>query len=115
MTSEEKDEREYKKKLLSITKEHENARDLERVPRYHIPKDMKKGEKGEYVEVDEREKLPNSKQKKWEAEQLHSALYELLLDDEIEFVQVLRMEESKDADKKTKVSEFEQKNNDQGD
>ena len=122
LTSKEKDERKHKKKLLSIAKEHENARELERVQRYHMPKDMKKGEKGEYVEVDEREKLPNSEQKKWEAEQLHSALYkfgsrsdakaeeyELLLDDEIEFVQVLRMEGSKDADKKPEVSEFEKK------
>lgn len=122
ITRKEKEEREYKKRLLDIAKEHEQARELERVQRYHMPKDMKKGEKDEYVEVDEREKLPNSEQKKWEAEQLQSALfkfgsrgdakaneYDLLLEDEIEFVQVLRMDGSKDMDKKPEVSEAEKK------
>ena len=121
LTRKEKEDREYKKRLLDIAKKHEQARELERVQRYHMPKDMKKGEKGEYVEVDEREKLPNSEQKKWEAEQLQAALfkfgsrdvkgeeYELLLDDEIEFVQVLRMDGSKDMDKKPEVSEAEKK------
>lgn len=121
LTRKEKEEREYRKRLLDIAKEHEQARELERVQRYHMPKDMKKGEKGEYVEVDEREKLPNSEQKKWEAEQLQSALfkfgsrdakadeYELLLEDEIEFVQVLRMDGSKDMEKKPEVSEAEKK------
>ena len=121
LTRKEKEEREYKKRLLDIAKKHEQARELERVQRYHMPRDMKKGEKGEYVEVDEREKLPNSEQKKWEAEQLASALfkfgsreakgneYDLLLEDEIEFVQVLRMDGSKDMDKKPEVTEAERK------
>lgn len=121
LTRKEKEEREHRKRLLDIAKQHEQARDLERVQRYHMPKDMKKGEKGDYVEVDEREKLPNSEQKKWEAEQLQSALYkfgsrdnkadeyELLLEDEIEFVQVLKMEGSKDMEKKPEVSEAEKK------
>jgi pre-mRNA-splicing factor ATP-dependent RNA helicase DHX16 len=121
LTKKEKEDRALKKHLLDIAKKHEQARELERVQRYHMPKDMKKGEKDEYVEVDEREKLPNSEQKKWEAEQLQSALYkfgskdakadeyELLLDDEIEFVQVLRMDGSKDMEKKPEVSEAEKK------
>lgn len=121
LTRKEKEEREYRKRLLDIAKEHEQARELEKVQRYHMPKDMKKGEKGDYVEVDEREKLPNSEQKKWEAEQLSSALfkfgsrdakaneYDLLLEDEIEFVQVLRMDGSKDMDKKPEVTESERK------
>lgn len=124
LTEKELRDREHKKRLLAIAKEHDKARDLERVQRYHMPRDMKKGEKGDYVEVDEREKLPNSEQKKWEAEQLSSALfkfgarnakpsdaneYELLLEDEIEFVQVLRMDGSKDKDKKPEVTETERK------
>ncbi|CRK93483.1 CLUMA_CG007019, isoform A [Clunio marinus] len=121
LTKREKEEREHKKRLLSIAKQHEEARELERVQRYHMPKDMKTGEKGEYVEVDEREKQPNSEQKKWEAEQLQSALfkfgsrdvkpdeYDLLLEDEIEFVQVLRMDGSKDIDRKPEVTESEKK------
>lgn len=62
-----------------------------------------------YVEVDEREKVPHYEQRKWEEEQMSSAVfrfgardkaeknrdkgqeYELVLDDEIEFIQALRM------------------------
>lgn len=62
-----------------------------------------------YVEVDEREKVPHYEQQKWEEEQMSSAVfrfgardkaeknrergqeYELVLDDEIEFIQALRM------------------------
>lgn len=74
----------------------------------------------EYYEVDEREKQPNSEQKKWEAEQLASALfkfgakdakneeYELLLEDQIEFIQALTLEGTK-ADKKPEISETERK------
>lgn len=61
-----------------------------------------------YVEVDERERAPHYEQRKWEEEQMSSAVfrfgardkdkagenkqeYELVLDDEIEFIQALRM------------------------
>lgn len=121
LTKREKEEREYKKQLLTIAKEHEKARELERIQRYRMPQDMKKGEKEEYVEVDEREKLPNFEQKKWEQEQLASAMfqfgakdakakeeYELLLDDQIDFIQALTMEGSKEKkDKKPEISEAE--------
>lgn len=61
------------------------------------------------MEVDEREKVPHYEQQKWEEEQMSSAVfrfgardkaeknrergqeYELVLDDEIEFIQALRM------------------------
>lgn len=118
LTKKEKEDREYRRRLLDIAKQHEQARELERVQRYRMPK---MGEKSDYIEVDEREKLPNSEQKKWEAEQLQSALfkfgsrdakaneYDLLLEDEIEFVQVLRMDGSKDMEKKPEVTEAEKK------
>lgn len=65
-----------------------------------------------YVEVDEREKAPHYEQRKWEEEQMSSAVfrfgardkdktneknreYDLVLDDEIEFIQALRMPGSK--------------------
>lgn len=73
LTEREKKDREYKKQLLQIAKEHEKARELERVQRYRMPD--KSGDKNEYVEVDERELQPNSEQKKWEAEQLASAVF----------------------------------------
>ncbi|XP_055546808.1 pre-mRNA-splicing factor ATP-dependent RNA helicase DHX16 [Wyeomyia smithii] len=124
ITAREREDREYKKNLLQIAKEHEKARELERIQRYHMPKDIKKGEKEEYVEVDEREKMPNSEQKKWEAEQLASAVYkfgskdakarqqeeyELLLDDQIDFVQALRLDGTKSKDDKPRVTEAERK------
>ncbi|XP_075150239.1 DEAH-box helicase 16 lethal (2) 37Cb [Haematobia irritans] len=123
LTQKEKQEREYKKQLLTIAKEHEKARELERIQRYHMPRDLKKGEKEEYVEVDENEKAPHSEQKKWEAEQLASARfqfgakdaraqeeYELLLDDQIDFIQALTLDGSKEkASKEPELSEAERK------
>lgn len=90
-----------------------------------MPQDMRKGEKEDYFEVDEREKLPNSEQKKWEAEQLASATYkfgakdaaqrhqeeyELLLDDQIEFIQAMTMDETKkDKKREPELSKQEKK------
>lgn len=52
MTAKEREERDYKKQLLQIAKEHEKARELERIQRYHIPQNLKKGEKGKiFVEL----------------------------------------------------------------
>lgn len=76
----------------------------------------------EYYEVDEREKQPNSEQKKWEAEQLASATYkfgakdaakqqddeyELLLEDQIEFIQAITLDGTK-KDKKEEEAVTEQ-------
>lgn len=81
----------------------------------------------DYYEVDEHEKQPNPEQKKWESERLASAMYklgakdadskqkqqeeyELLLDDQIEFIQALTMDESKKKVKdEPKISEHEKK------
>lgn len=110
--------------MLQIAKEHERARELERVQRYHMP-DTKKGEKEEYYEVDEYEKVPNAEQKKWESEKLASAMYklgakdasqkqqeeyELLLEDQIEFIQAMTIDDPKKKDKsEPKISEHEKK------
>lgn len=105
MTSREKTERARKKELLRLAQEHERARELERVQRYHMPRDLGKGSTADYVEVDDLEKMPQSEQKKWEKEQMASAVfkfgakdssskrdeYELLLEDQIDFIQVLQM------------------------
>lgn len=81
----------------------------------------------DYYEVDEREKLPNSEQKKWESERLASAMYkfgskdanekqkqqeeyDLLLEDQIEFIQAMTMDETKKKEKdEPSVSEQEKK------
>lgn len=65
------------------------------------------------MEIDEFEKLPNSEQFKWETEQLASARfqfgakdakakeeYELLMEDQIEFIQALTLEGIKSAGSK---------------
>ncbi|XP_030376802.1 pre-mRNA-splicing factor ATP-dependent RNA helicase DHX16 [Scaptodrosophila lebanonensis] len=123
LTKREREERKYKKQLLNIAKEHEKARELERIQRYHMPQDMKKGERSEYVEVDEFEKQPNSEQKKWEAEQLASARfqfgakdakaeeeYELLLDDQIDFIQALTLDGNREkSSKQPELTEKERK------
>lgn len=147
LTEREKRDRDYKKQLLQIAKDHEKARELERVQRYRMPENMKKGEKGEilviftfyelnecllmlslisedYYEVDEREKHPNSEQKKWEAEQLASAMfkfgakdakrqqdddYELILEDQIEFIQHITLDGTKKKDDDKKVTEQQKK------
>lgn len=64
----------------------------------------------DYHEVDEREKLPNSEQKKWESDKFASATYrfgakdskekhqeeyDLLLEDQIDFIQALTMDDDK--------------------
>lgn len=125
LTDREKKEREHKKQLLQIAREHEKARELGRVQRYRMPQDMKKGEKEDYYEVDERENKPNSEQLKWESEQLASAVYkfgakdasrkqqeeyDLLLEDQIEFIQAMTMDDAKkDKKREPRVSEQERK------
>uniref|UniRef100_A0A8D8X4B0 RNA helicase n=2 Tax=Cacopsylla melanoneura TaxID=428564 RepID=A0A8D8X4B0_9HEMI len=102
LTERERREREHKKKLLELAKEHDKARELEKVQRYYMPKGTKGPEK--YEEVDEKEKVPHYEQRKWEDEQMSSAIfrvgakdrehqeqYELLLDNQIDFIQALSL------------------------
>lgn len=75
---------------------------------------------GEYIEVDENEKLPHSEQRKWEQEQIKSAFfkfgakdakaqdeYELLLDEQIDFIQALQLEGNKEKEEEEKISEYQ--------
>ncbi|XP_017771064.1 PREDICTED: putative pre-mRNA-splicing factor ATP-dependent RNA helicase DHX16 [Nicrophorus vespilloides] len=121
LTERERKERQHKKELLKLAQEHEKARELERVQRYHMPSDA--GKSSEYVEVDELENMPQSEQKKWEKEQMASAVYsfgakekakrdeyELLLANQIDFIQALKLPGSKDKeDKKPELTESERK------
>jgi len=106
LTAREKKDREYKKNILRLAKEHDRAREIETVQRYRMP-DERRGKDQDFVyaEVDEREKLPNSEQRKWEEEQMSFARYkvgskdassrskekkyDIILDSEIEFVQAM--------------------------
>ncbi|KAF4521841.1 hypothetical protein B566_EDAN003715 [Ephemera danica] len=130
LTEREKREREHKKKLLQLAKEHDRARELENVQRYHMPQDSKKGAEEKYVEIDEREKVPHSEQRKWEEEQMSSAQfrfgakdaakaakkdtkeeeeYAMILEDEIEFIQALQMPGNKEKKGEAEPSEQEKK------
>lgn len=108
LTERERKDREYKKKILSLAKEHDKARELELVQRYHMPDDKRdKAMPDRYVEIDEREKQPHSEQRVWEDARMATAQwnfgardakqrlqekgkvhdYDLLLDDTIDFIQ----------------------------
>lgn len=103
MTEREKKERQHKKELLQLAQEHEKARELEMVQRYHMPRDLGKGATSSYVEVDDLEKVPQPEQKKWEKEQMASAVfsfgaknkvkqeeYDLVIEDQIEFIKAFQ-------------------------
>lgn len=108
LTEREKTDREYKKKVLTLAKEHGKARELERIQRYRMPKESKEIDK--YEEVDEKERIPYYEQKKWEEEQMSSAVfrfgarkkkesekeYSLIIDNQIEFVQVFNLPGTED-------------------
>jgi pre-mRNA-splicing factor ATP-dependent RNA helicase DHX16 len=108
LTERERKDREYKKNILSLAKEHDKARELELVQRYHMPDDKReKAMPDRYVEIDDREKQPHSEQKVWEDARMATAQwnfgardakqrlqekgkvhdYDLLLDDTIDFIQ----------------------------
>lgn len=107
LTRAEKEEYEYKKKVLNLAKQYEQTRSTENEQRYHIP-DAKKRDalRDKYVEVDVKEQGPNAEQRKWEEEHLRTAKmrfgaqdakskqpeYEYLLEeDKIDFVMALTM------------------------
>lgn len=103
LSKKERSELEFKKKVLTIAKEHEKTKDIIESKRYHIPKEDSKPENETYIEVDESEHVPNSEQKKWEEERLNVAKlsfgaknkgsqskdYDLIIGAEIDFVQAL--------------------------
>ena len=109
LTEREKADRKYKKTVVKLAKDHKNLKEMENVKRYKMPEDRKKGELDSYVEVDDKEKVPNYEARKWEDEHLQKATYnfgakdakkkhaekekkyDLILDDEVEFVQALKL------------------------
>ena len=127
LTEREKRELKYKKRILDLAEKHDRASEVEKVQRYHMPQDRKDArETDTFVEADERERAPNYEQKRWEEEHLHAALlkfgakdakarkakkekaYDYILDDEIQFVQALKMPGSKDTSE-PEITEHEKK------
>ena len=112
LTDYERARMEQKKRTLEIAKQYKEADQLEKVDRYYIPSEDKvdRTRRDKYAE-DIKEKGANFEQKKWEEEQVGAALmkfgssrsseksskdqkeksYELLVEDEIEFVMSLQI------------------------
>lgn len=130
VTERERIDLEHKKKILALAKEHDKARELELVQRYHMPDEKRdKVMPDRYVEVDEREKQPHSEQRVWEDARMSTAQwnfgakdakqrllekgklddYELLLDDTIDFVQTNQLAGTKGIEEQSDVSETQKK------
>ena len=125
LTARERREKDYKRTILDLAKKHEKQSEIEKVQRYHMP-DKDRKDWG-YVEADEKEKAPNYEQKRWEEEHLQSATLKFgakdakkkhaekekqyeLLEDEIDFIQALKMPGSADdQDEKAQMTEYERK------
>ncbi|XP_060073522.1 pre-mRNA-splicing factor ATP-dependent RNA helicase DHX16-like [Ylistrum balloti] len=128
LTEREKRDLKYKKKVLEIAKDHRKAGDIEKVSRYHMPKEDDKP--SEHYEEEIHEKGINSEQQRWEEDHLGAAImkfgardakqrakekhktkdYDFIMDEEIEFVQALQMPGSKKSkDKEPEMSEAERK------
>lgn len=58
--------------MLQLAKEHEKARELERLQRYYMP--LEKGKVAPELEVPDNEP-PQSEQSKWESDQMSSAVF----------------------------------------
>lgn len=118
LTDREKKDREYKKSVLKLAKDYDKVKEVENVRRYVMP------EEGgtvsdKYVEIDEKEKY-GSEQRRWEEDQMrgtslsfgardkhdkyreHEKTYNLVMEDEIEFIKSLPLEGTRKKKKKKK-------------
>ncbi|XP_066983091.1 pre-mRNA-splicing factor ATP-dependent RNA helicase DHX16 [Macrobrachium rosenbergii] len=119
LTEREKKEREYKKTVLQLAKDYDKVREAENVQRYVMPEEGASVD-DKYVEVDERENKHGFEQKKWEEDQMrgtslsfgakdkavkyqeHEKEYNLVLEDEIEFIKSLPLEGTRKKKRKKK-------------
>lgn len=130
LTEREIKDREYKKQILNLAKEHDKAREIELAQRYHMPDEKRhKDMPDNYVEIDEREKQPHSEQRVWEDARMSTAQwsfgakdakarlqekgkvhdYDLLLDDAIDFVQTNQLAGTKGIEEQPEISEAQKK------
>merc|ERR1719376_2056498 len=120
LTERERKDREYKRSVLKLTSQYKSAKDIEKVDRYEMPDENRGKKVDKYGESDAKEQAPNYEQKKWEEEHMSAATlkfgakdakrrhaqkekqYDILLDDEIEFIQALKLPGTKKKKKKKK-------------
>ena len=102
--------------MLTLAKEHEHARELENIKRYKMPGDRVDSD---YVEVDQQESVPFSEQKKWEKDQMSSAMfkigskkesdenqdreYQLIVENQIDFIEEIAKKSQEPPEKKEPV------------
>ncbi|KAK7077368.1 putative pre-mRNA-splicing factor ATP-dependent RNA helicase dhx16 [Halocaridina rubra] len=119
LTEREKKNREYKKTVLSLAKDYDKVREAENEHRYVMPEEGGSVD-DKYIEVDEREKKHGYEQRKWEEDQMRGTSlsfgakdkavkyqeqekeYNLVLEDEIEFIKSLPLEGTHKKKKKKK-------------
>ena len=119
LTEKEQKERDYRRSVLQLAKDYEKVRDAENVQRYVMPEEGASVDDS-YVEVDEREKKRGYEQRKWEEDQMrgtalsfgardkarrhqeHEKEYNLVLEDEIEFIKSLPLKGTRKKTKKKK-------------
>lgn len=125
LTEKELKDREYRRSVLQLAKEYEKVRDAENVQRYVMPEEGASVDDS-YVEVDEREKKRGYEQRKWEEDQMKGTAlsfgardkarrhqeqekeYNLVLEDEIEFIKSLPLKGTRKKTKKKKKEEEEE-------
>uniref|UniRef100_A0A8R1E1W4 RNA helicase n=1 Tax=Caenorhabditis japonica TaxID=281687 RepID=A0A8R1E1W4_CAEJA len=120
LTKREREDMEYRQKVLEYATAHEKAGDVMKIKRYHLPDASQKTIPSTYIE-DEEDFRPGGDGAKWEEEQLMASMlhlgakdakkkeqeFELLLDEQIDFIQALQMPGTNEEE--AKESEAEKK------
>lgn len=125
LTERERKERDYKKTVLKLAKDYDKVKDAEKVQRYVMPEEGGTVD-DKYIEIDDKEKRPGYEQKKWEEDQMRGTAlsfgardkaekyharekqYNLVLEDEIEFIKSLPLEGTRKKKKKKKKRKEEE-------
>lgn len=131
LTEREKGQRQYKKKVLELARDYDKLKEIEEAQRYSMPDD-KKGLDSKYVEVDENEKKYGYEQRKWEEEQMKGTnlsfgardkekrykekekKYNLILEDEIEFIKSITIDGTRRKKKKDSQDSDSESSDDEG-
>ncbi|VDM39479.1 unnamed protein product [Toxocara canis] len=114
LTAREKADMKYRKEVLEYARQHDQAADILKIKRYHVPDAKTKSIPTEYVEEDA-EEAAKGDGRRWEDDRLMAAIakygakdadkkrdaFEMLFDEEkIDFIQALQMPGTSDAEEK---------------
>ncbi|CAD6196983.1 unnamed protein product [Caenorhabditis auriculariae] len=118
LTKKERNDMEYRRKVLEYAKNHDKAADVMKIKRYHLPDATSRAIPTDYVEEPDEFRVGGDGAK-WEQEQLLASMvhygakdakqnqeeFELLLDEKIDFIQALQMPGTEEKDEKVTESE----------